>query len=420
MEEFEPGHRDGASEKQVKREVLRFEEMQEGKRMHFFDMLTLDDIYYWYFENNRMVDALKVVDYCLERHPSNDEFHYRKATVFFDLGNLEDAQTALEKALAFNPSSGEYRFLFAEILSLSGEYESAIEEMQKVLVNCDDPGEIYYQMGLIGQMAGEDAEAEKYFRLAIEAEPGFEAAAAELSFLCEGAGNFSEAVSIYEKLLDELPFSYYGWFNLSALYSRIGSPDLGLDAIEYSLAINEDFSPAWYRKGLCLKALSRYDEAIQCFLESSLGERQNLSVWYNIGECYEKLENLPLARKYFLKCTRISPEQPESWSRLGSVLGKEEKYIEAIHFYRKGLEFTRDPFDIWLGLAMCEYRLGNPVSASEALEKAIFLNPHDVRLWRDWSHILAEEGNLEGACQFLQEGMRSNPAMSELYYLIGT
>ena len=84
----------------LRREIRRFEEMQKSNRFSFFDIATLDEIYFWYVEKNKMEDALRVVDFALERYPENDELFFRKATVLFDIGKLNEAETEILEAIS--------------------------------------------------------------------------------------------------------------------------------------------------------------------------------------------------------------------------------------------------------------------------------------------------------------------------------
>jgi tetratricopeptide (TPR) repeat protein len=71
-----------------------------------------------------------------------------------------------------------------------------------------------------------------------------------------------------------------------------------------------------------------------------------------------------------------------------------------------------------VSLATCEYSVGHLIGAHEALEQALKLNSHDVKMWQDWGALLWGEDNKDGAISFLEEGIKLNPQMAELYYQI--
>jgi len=58
------------------------------------------------------------------------------------------------------------------------------------------------------------------------------------------------------------------------------------------------------------------------------------------------------------------------------------------------------------------------VTAYEGLERALQLNPNDLKMWQEWGELLFRESERENAISFLQEGIRHNPSFSELYYQI--
>lgn len=65
---------------------------------------------------------------------------------------------------------------------------------------------------------------------------------------------------------------------------------------------------------------------------------------------------------------------------------------------------------------MAEYNLGNIVSAEAAFEKVYELDPENIALWLDWSHIYFEQGHSDKAINMVKEGIALMPDEALLYY----
>jgi tetratricopeptide (TPR) repeat protein len=60
--------------------------------------------------------------------------------------------------------------------------------------------------------------------------------------------------------------------------------------------------------------------------------------------------------------------------------------------------------------------MGNVISAEAAFEKVYELDPENIALWLDWSHIYFEQGHTEKAVQMINEAIALMPDEALLYY----
>ena len=133
-------------ERRVKLEATRFEEMLSGESFHFFDSMMLEDIYFYYLRHNKIKNALKLVNYALQRNPYGEDLFFKRATVLYELSRLTEAMRDVQRALEQNPLQMEYVFLKAEILSQLGKYDGAQTELENYLSLTDSKEEVWFQM----------------------------------------------------------------------------------------------------------------------------------------------------------------------------------------------------------------------------------------------------------------------------------
>jgi tetratricopeptide (TPR) repeat protein len=106
----------------------------------------------------------------------------------------------------------------------------------------------------------------------------------------------------------------------------------------------------------------------------------------------------------------------EAWFGIGVVLNAQERWFEAIHFFRKATELYDESPEYFMALAAAEYQVGNVISAIEAYDKATQVAPDNKDAWLNWSIILYEQGNFDGAIDLMTNAMEIQPGEAELHY----
>jgi tetratricopeptide (TPR) repeat protein len=403
-------------DQRARNSALEFEEMLKSKEFYFLDLVKLDEIYNYYLNNQSLDKAGKLLSFAIKSHPANSELYFRQAQLQFETESYGKALRSIDYALRFSPHQFEFLLLKAEILGFLKHFDEAINILEELLPVAETPEDVYLHMGHIARICGRITRIEPYLRKALAIAPDCEEALYELAFLFESQSRWNDCVSLYDRFLEENPYAYYAWYNLSLVHGKTGNFERAVDTVEYSLAIRDDFASAWFHKGQMLMNMENYPAALQALLEVLTLEGEDPATLYHIGECYENEALYSRAFKYYLRATEEDPDYMNAWIGCGFSLEKLEKYLEAVHFYQKAHEVNPESTDALLSLSICEYKLGNEHSAYDCLQKAISLDPNDLNIWQDWAQLLADQGNPDGAVSFLEEGIRANPTLSELYF----
>lgn len=107
-----------------------------------------------------------------------------------------------------------------------------------------------------------DAEAEKFYLLAIEKEEAVEDALCNLGILKSGQGELSQAIDYLTKCLQRNPRHFEAHYNLGNVYSDAGNLELAKVHYELSTQIDPTYPNSFYNLGLVLISLKKYREAI--------------------------------------------------------------------------------------------------------------------------------------------------------------
>ncbi|RMG62503.1 MAG: tetratricopeptide repeat protein [Bacteroidetes bacterium] len=403
-------------EHRARQHARDFEKRLRNNEHFFIDLYQVDEIFQYYVQERSWDKAQRLLAFALETYASNADLYFKMARLEVERGEMDTALEEIDTALQFSPGNYDYLLARSEVLARLDRYEEACELLEGLIPLTEHPEEVFLQLGNVAQVCNEFEDSARYYRQALQLAPDYEEALMELGFLLESEDRGGEALSLYERYLDDNPYSASIWYQLGLWYHKAGNYERALEALEYALVIQDDFAAAYLYKGQVQMDLERYHDALRTFLEAGTIAPRDPNTLYQIAECYEHLDLFPEAIRYYSKVTELDPDYLEAWVGMGFCLEKRERYLEAVHFYHKAFRLDEENEEVCLALAICEYKLGNQHSAYLFLERAIALAPDELTIWQDWSELLYEQENYPGAISMLEEGIKLNPGLSPLYY----
>lgn len=191
-------------------------------------------------------------------------------------------------------------------------------------------------------------DAERAFRLALEAEPSSQEALAGLGQVEVLRGRYSEALPLLERAT-RVPTEIVSAFrSLGDAYAAVG--DLERASVSYRQAV----------------ALAPNDLSMRFSLAHSLTE---------IGS-YDEAQNVCRGS---MRIARSDPTQlARVYAQLGEVLSRSEQGPGAVSAYYKACELAPHDVELARGLAGCAARVGLYAEAASALDRLLTLSPLDV------------------------------------------
>jgi len=165
----------------------------------------------------------------------------------------------------------------------------------------------------------------------------------------------------------------------------------------------------WFKRGLCLSNLQRYEEALVSFDHAIELDPNYASAWRNRGYALDKLGKYEEAIACFDKAIEINPDDYTAWNNRGNVLYKLGKYEEAIASYDKAIEINPDYYSAWnnRGGALCN--LGEYEEAIASYDKTIEINPDYYSAWNNRGNVLCNLGKYEEAIACFKKAIEINP-----------
>ncbi|MEM9092997.1 MAG: tetratricopeptide repeat protein, partial [Cyanobacteria bacterium P01_F01_bin.53] len=170
--------------------------------------------------------------------------------------------------------------------------------------------------------------------------------------------DYRQAIQDYEKALslkEDLAWAYYdqglAYHGIAQVQAETSADEarqefeLALEKFDYAIRLDSDYEDAWYKRGLTLVELNRfeeaiasYDKAIECAQASNHSQKIVLNAQDNVDTDNIYRQRVPLEAIY--------------WYDRGEAYAKHEDFEEAVASYKKAIELGKSCY------YQAKYRLG--------------------------------------------------------------
>lgn len=182
--------------------------------------------------------------------------------------------------------------------------------------------------------------------LARESEPSYSKSVEllwSLGFAYLNENKLDEATNIFWNITESKPFECE--LGLGLANYRLGNYNESLKA--FNNATNQSpknplYELAWYSKGLTLKKLGKYDEAVESFDKAIRLNPKFASAWYNKGDALLAQNEFIGAIKASDKAIRLEPKNALAWKNKGTALAKQGKNEEAKKAFNEAIWLDPD------------------------------------------------------------------------------
>lgn len=121
---------------------------------------------------NRLSEALDLLQQALEKNPENGFAYSQQAKIFFSMHDSEKADRAISKALALQPYQPDFLYVHGVIAEGEGRDEEAIAAFEQVTEINPNEADAFYEMGRMLMKRHDRVRALAAFRKAAALDPG--------------------------------------------------------------------------------------------------------------------------------------------------------------------------------------------------------------------------------------------------------
>jgi len=190
--------------------------------------------------------------------------------------------------------------------------------------------------------AGQLAEAERNYQLALNMVPGHPEALHLLGLLAYRVGSYDQAIELITHAIEGTPSSPLYWFNLGVVTQRAGKAEEAIHAYERAIPPNPKYLVAFINLGNVLKDLHRLDAAIETYRKALALNPAHADTHNNLGVALKEQNALREAIASYREAIRLKPAHFEAWNNLGLALLETGASEEALSSFQQALPLVPD------------------------------------------------------------------------------
>ncbi len=254
---------------------------------------------------------------------------YDQGKIYTDEKIMDVAERYLARALQINARSWEALTAMGVIKLSLAQYPQAIQLFQAADQSFPNQIAILCGLGVSHALSGDDAEAERCFQRAAEADSS------------------NPEVNLH-----------LGW-----LYLRQGAVSQGLSELQIALEANDKLAVGHNNVGLCQMELNSGPEALQHFLRALQLDPSLGQVHYQLGCAYAVLGQLNDALKEWEQTAKIETTNPDCFSNLGVAFYKKGDLERAVTEFRRVINLRTNRLEDFSNLGLAYAKQGMALRA---------------------------------------------------------
>ena len=265
-------------------------------------------------ELGKHADAIDDYDRAIALNPKYPEAHFYRGISNVELGNHAGAITDCDRAIALKPKYAEAHYCRGRANFVLGNYAGAITDYGRAIAQstaCDSAmvATAWYNIGLSKIYLGDPENAIADFDHFIDLAPGDPDGYYRRGICRIHRGDWDDAIADFietKSLNPDLSVKCYSWIGFAKGWKQ--DYHGALEAYGCSLALNLDFVPVYYNRGVT--------EALQGNHDSAIGD--------------------------FNRVLELDPEHAGTYLQLGSVKATQGDYDGAIAYYNQAMALDPD------------------------------------------------------------------------------
>ncbi len=365
--------------------LSRYEAMKASGNYSYLDAEEIADLANHYLNLMEMEEVSAVIEYGLKLHPDSPVIRIEQGFYYLDMDQPEKAREVIRDLS--EDWNEEVVFLKVELSLIDKNVEEA-RRLFETLDYAEDKEQII-RIACVWLDTGFADEALAFLERFLDKYQGEEEFLSLYAESCQEVGKLEDAIKYFNILLDRHPYSATYWVALARCYYDLEEYGKCIEACDFALAAEEQFTMAHLFRGDAL------------FM---LGEDQKTIAEYQKGTTFQSLpsvlNNLFFALKYF----------------------SQEKYKEAIPYLMNVLEEIPDEqshlrVSVYYYLPSALLITGEIAEARKYCHEWLKYCPRDVQAHLLWCRISAAAKNDISLEQAIEETLTVAKEAEELYEL---
>lgn len=197
-----------------------------------------------------------------------------------------------------------------------------------------------------------------------------------------------EARELLQAAAEAKPSDITYQLQLGELHWQMKNYEMGRQAFEAALAVNETSPTAWHGKARCIQNSGEPEDALKAYERAVELSPKNVTYVRDLGRLVYHRGDLRRALKLFQDAARLQPSDTALQCEIGWIHLHSGKIGDALAIFLKQTKEARPDASCWFGLGTALVRLERLGEAVEPLRKACELDPKAPGYWRDLGNVL--------------------------------
>jgi tetratricopeptide (TPR) repeat protein len=168
-----------------------------------------------------------------------------------------------------------------------------------------------------------------------------------------------EALELFDAILAEDESDVSAWNSRGVALRRLGRYEEAIASYNRAISIKPNYPEVWNNRGISLDNLGRYEEAIASYDRAISIKPDYHEAWYNRGISLDNLGRYEEAIASYDRAISIKPDDHEAWHNKGFTYFKWGKYVESIDCFNQAISIKSDRYDSWHDKGLIQFVIGN-------------------------------------------------------------
>jgi tetratricopeptide (TPR) repeat protein len=219
------------------------------------------------------------------------------------------------------------------------------------------------------------------------------------------------------KGVDKSIVKHEAWYKRGISLFTLGRYEEAIESYNYAIAIKPDYYKTWYDKGIALRKLCKYEEAVKSYEEAIKIKRDLQKAWHNRGNSLVALGKYVDAIESYDHAVEIEHDDHDTWNNRGICLRKLERYEESIQSYDRAIEINFKSHKAWHNKGFSFFKWGKHSEAISCYDQAIVFQSDKYNSWHDKGLVQFSASNYYAALTTWQQTFKhiGNPEVPRYY-----
>lgn len=233
------------------------------------------------------------------------------------------------------------------------------------------------------------------------------------------AGEFNEARTWYEKLLDCDPENPDALYLLGGIYYQNNNPGLAAELITRAIQSAPDRDYFYSHLGLALNAMGNVDDAMDAFHAALAINPENPETYNMMGKVLRGKGKTVESIDAFRRAVELDSEYIEACHNLGGALLKQNRAEEAISVFKRLLDQKPDMVATLNRLGKALLFLNRIPEAIDVFKNCIGKDPENAQAYQNLGAAFESAGKQKEAADAFQKAILFSGDSAEAYHRFG-